>query len=469
MGSEQDGGTSAVRASFRDPSGFVFVHDGQVLRQVNARYREDYDYLMASGLYEALTGPGQMVAHEELGAGLAQSPEAYQVIRPARIPFISYPYEWSFSQLRDAALLTLQVARTALAHGMLLKDATAYNIQFPGGKPCLIDTLSLERYTEGRPWAAYRQFCQHFVAPLAVMAHTDIRLGSLLRSHLDGLPLDLAARLLPGRTRLSPGLLTHVHLHARLQASRGGGSPQPATGARAFSRLAFEGLLDSLRGTITKLRWSAGGTEWADYYDEASHYSDSAMAFKQQWVREAVGTASPRTVWDLGANTGVFSRIAAESADLVVALDLDPACVERNYLSTRGGPATPVLPLLMDLSNPSPGLGWAHEERSSLLERGPADMAIALAVIHHLGLSNNTTFPMMARFLGQACRWLAIEFVPLHDPKAQVLIGTGRDASVFDWYTQAGFEEAFGAHFAVRRRDPVPGTERTLYLMERTA
>jgi len=201
-----------VPGSFRDPAGFVFRRDGQLLRQVNRLGADDYELLMGTGLYASLRERGWLVEHEETTERPMVPANAYKVLRPRAVDFVSYPYEWSFSQLQDAALLTLDAHLLALEHGMSLKDATAYNVQFAEGRPVLIDTLSFGPYREGEPWVAYRQFCQHFLAPLALMAHTDVRLNQLLRSYIDGVPLDLASRLLPGRTRWQPGLLVHIHL-----------------------------------------------------------------------------------------------------------------------------------------------------------------------------------------------------------------------------------------------------------------
>jgi hypothetical protein len=208
---------SALPSSFRDPSGFVFVRDGVLYRQVNRVHREHYDRLMASGLYERLATDGLLVPHEEDDAVPAAPDLAYKVLRPERVPFVSYPYEWCFGQLKAAALATLAIQRTALDFGMSLRDASAYNIQFLQGKPTHIDTLSFETLREGEPWVAYRQFCQHFLAPLVLSRYRDARLGQLSRVHLDGIPLDLATGLLPWRARLHPPLLLHLFLHARRQ------------------------------------------------------------------------------------------------------------------------------------------------------------------------------------------------------------------------------------------------------------
>ncbi|MBM4387252.1 MAG: SAM-dependent methyltransferase, partial [Deltaproteobacteria bacterium] len=202
-------------ASFRDPSGFVFSKDGIICRRINRSYKDNYDFLIGSGLYDRLAGDGLLVAHKEVENVDAESGEAYKIIEPDPIPFISYPYEWCFSQLKHAALLTLKIQRLSMDAGMTLKDCSAYNVQFRRGKPVLIDTLSFERYRDGKPWVGYSQFCRHFLAPLALMSKKDVRLGNLLRIFIDGIPLDFAGGLLPWSTFLSFSILSHVHMQAR--------------------------------------------------------------------------------------------------------------------------------------------------------------------------------------------------------------------------------------------------------------
>ncbi len=457
--------------SFRDPSGFVFRKGGVVYRQVNQVYQAHYDLLMGSGLYKALAGGGLLVAHEEVRE-TSQRPEgAYKVIRPEEIPFISYPYEWCFSQLKDAALATLAIQDIALAHGMVLKDASAYNIQFVDGRPVFIDTLSFETYGEGRPWVAYRQFCQHFLAPLALMHYRDVRLAQLLRVYIDGVPLDLAKRLLPPRTRLNFGLLTHLHLHAASQAKHAGDAGAAATKAAKarvargkVSRTGLLGIVDSLRGTIKKLEWTPAGTEWGDYYAD-TNYSDDALTAKRELVAKFLERIQPASVWDLGANTGMFSRIASARGCATVAFDMDPAAVEKNYRQCRAKEEKGLLPLLMDLTNPSPGIGWNNEERESLLARGPVDAAMALALVHHLALSNNVPLNRIADFFACACKALIIEFVPKEDSQVQRLLASRED--VFTDYYQAPFETAFLRRFTIEAAAPVMGSRRVLYLMRR--
>lgn len=451
-----------IPGSFRDPAGFLFRRDGVLYRQVNAPADADLRLLHDSGLYDDLVGKGLLIPHRSVDLALAAAPGAAAVIAPEPVPFISHPYEWCFSQLQDAALLTLRIQKLALRRGMTLKDASAYNVQFHQGRPVLIDTLSLTAYREGEPWVAYRQFCQHFLAPLALMAKVDVRLLSLLRTHIDGVPLDLAARLLPWSTRLSPGLLMHVHLHAASQKKH-----EDARGAarrRTVSRQALEGIVASLRGAVKKLAWKPAGTEWGDYYS-ATNYSDGARDAKHQLVAAFLDRAAPKDVWDLGANDGTFSRLAAARGVPTVAADIDPAAVEQNWRRVRGAGETWLLPLVMDLTNPSPDLGWDHAERASLLGRGPADCVLALALIHHLAISNNVPLDRLAAFFARAGRRLVIEFVPKSDSQVQRLLATRED--VFPHYTREGFEAAFGTLFVVEAAEPIPGSERTLYLLRR--
>ena len=451
-----------VPASFRDPSGFVFLRDGLVYRQINQAYQEDYDHFVNSGLYENLVQDDLLIPHTEVGLQYAATKDAYKVIRPEQISFVSYPYEWCFSQFKHAALLTLEIQTKAFDFGMSLKDCSAYNVQFRNGKPIFIDTLSFERYREGQPWVAYRQFCQHFLAPLALMSYVDVRLHQFLRVYLDGIPLDLASRLLPARTRVNFGLLSHIHLHARAQerfADRSVTSKSHNVG-----RMAFLGLVDGLKSAVAKLKWQPGGTEWHDYY-EISNYSDVALEHKRQLAAEMLGriTPSPTSVWDLGANTGVFSRIASDRGIPTVSFDIDPAAVEENYLESVAKAETNILPLVLDLTNPSAGIGWENRERMSLLERGPADVVLALALIHHLAISNNLPFKKVAHFLSQVCRSLIIEFVPKSDSQVQKLLSSRED--IFGEYDQQTFEREFSEFFALQHSEPITDTDRVLYLM----
>jgi len=464
MTATTDGVGRTIGASFRDPGGFIFEDRSRLYRQVNHSAGRAFDDFIASGLYDRLVRDHLLIRHEERALASVASPEpalAHRIIEPERIELISYPYEWCFSQLKDAAAATLAIQKIALEHGHSLRDSSAFNIQFHRGRPVLIDSLSFEAYREGEPWVAYRQFCQHFLAPLALVARTDVRLGLLSRLFIDGVPLDLASRLLPGRTRLSPGLLIHIHLHARAQLRFAG---RTAGKTHRVGRMALLGLIDSLSSAVAHMRWEPAGTEWADYYQD-TNYTNAAMRSKAAIVEGFIDRERPRSVWDLGANTGVFSRLASARGIPTVAFDVDPAAVEKNYLQIRGREEARLMPLVVDLTNPSPALGWNHEERSSLLQRGPADMVLALALIHHLAISNNVPLERVARFLARAGRTLVVEFVPKSDSQVRRLLATRED--IFPDYRQDAFEAAFSRHYHLIDKQPLPETERCMYLFRR--
>jgi hypothetical protein len=458
-----------IGASFRDPSGYVFQRQGIFYRQVNRSFSEDYDRLMASGLYQKLVDKKLLLPHEEVTETAAVSSldaDCYRTLRPEQLDFISYPYEWSFSQLKDAALATLRIQREALAADMTLKDASVYNIQFHRGRPLLIDTLSLASHIEGEAWVGYRQFCQHFLAPLALMSKRDIRLNQLLRTYIDGVPLDLASSLLPARSWLSLGLAMHIRLHARYQQKyrAAGAEGEEAPKARSLSKSAQLNIIQALEGTVKGLSWKPEGTEWADYYAGDS-YEDEALKQKKTLVGKHIDSIRPDAVWDLGANTGVYSRIAAERGARVVSWDVDPACVESNYLAVRKKREENLLPLLLDLVNPSPAIGWANRERSSISERPHPDAIMALALIHHIAISNNVPLSRISEYFAELAEHLIIEFVPKSDAKVRTLLASRED--VFPSYTREGFEAAFSQRWETLEATDIPGSERTLYRMQR--
>lgn len=448
--------------SFRDPAGHVFIADGTLYRHISPVGRDAYQRLMQSGLYDALVADGLLLSHDEV----EQSGDD-TVIRPEQVAMVSYPYEWCFSQLRDAALLTLAVQRTALKFGMSLKDASAYNVQFHRGRAVLIDTLSFETARPG-PWIAYRQFCQHFYAPLLLWASVDARLARLQQLFIDGVPLPLASKLLPHRTFFRAGPLMHVHLHAQAEtrlSKRGTTNhnpPPPRSTNRQPPTGRVEALVESLQRAVGATRWRSG-SEWSAYYDEQPSYDDAALTAKVEQISAWLDKVQPGVVWDLGANTGRFSRLAAGKGSRVVAFDFDPACVETMYRQSAASKLEAFLPLVSDLTNPSPAVGWANEERLTLEQRGRADLGLALALVHHLAIANNVPLPSVAAYLNRLVRQLIIEFVPKSDAMVQGMLASRDD--VFAGYTLEGFEQAFAEHFTIEQRVPLPSSDRVLYLM----
>lgn len=458
----------AHSGSFRDPAGFIFNQAGIIYRQVNESGQADYDLAVSSGLYNNLIAQKLIVGHQEVKPekNLAANADSYKIIRPEAIPFISYPYEWTFTQLRNAALLTLNVLKTALNHGMILKDASAYNVQFIGNRPIFIDTLSFTKYETGDPWEGYKQFCEHFIAPLALAHYGSPGILKTLRVYLDGIPLAAACSLLPKKARWRKGLLAHLYLHNASQRRHQAGGQAIASKAKQhkLSKIALQGLLSSLEHTVQKLRPPKTQTEWGEYYN-FTNYSSSAFEEKKKTIKGLLRQIKPipKVAWDIGANNGEFSEIAAELGAYTVAFDIDELAVSRNYLIKRKPEIkAKLLPLVQDLTNPSPGLGWDHTERSSLVSRGPADVVLALALIHHLAIGNNLPLSKVAAFLHRIGKHIIIEFVPKEDSKVQHLLASRKD--IFSRYDAEHFEAAMAEYFTLITKKPVKGSKRSVYL-----
>lgn len=448
-----------IPSSFRDPSGSLFIKDGVIYRKIALAYREHFDWAEKSGLYKSLIKDRLLIPHREVRGELEKDKNTYKIISPEKIPFISYPYEWCFSQLKDAALLTLEIQKKALRFEMILKDASAFNVQFLCGKPVFIDTLSFEKYEEGTSWLGYRQFCQHFLAPLALMSYKDPSFNRLFSVFLDGIPLRLTSSLLPFWTIFRPLLASHIHIHAK---SRERFAKRRTLPSWRISRRNLLALLESLKSAVKGLTINQRTSEWEDYY-EKTNYSAGSFREKKDIIRNFLKAVNPKTVWDFGANTGEFSRLASRMDIETLSFDKDPLAIEKNYLETVRKKEENLLPLVMDLTNPSPAIGWNNTERSSLQERGPADMIFALALIHHLAISNNLPLKMIAEYFSKACRYLIIEFVPKNDSQVRRLLKTRKD--IFPNYNQETFEAEFSRYFFIKNKKKIAESERTLYLM----
>lgn len=445
-------------ASYRDPSGFVFSYKGEVYRQVNQVYRKDFERFIDSGLYAKLVKDQLLLPHQQLEENLTGGENWYTTLKPEQLHFITYPYEWCFDQLKDAALLTLQLAQIGMAHNMILKDATPFNIQLHKGRLVFIDSLSFEEYDETRPWVAYRQFCETFLAPLALMHYHQQPLQPLLSAYPEGVPLAMASSLLPWRSRLN----LHVYLHIYLQGKMAGTNASAAERKVVFSRQKLQNLLRSLQSLVESFHIKTKGT-WSDYYNEAGQrlgYLPHKKELVTQWMERLTDVT---TAIDLGANDGTFSEILSSKNIRTIAADGDHFAISKLYQSLKANPRS-IYPVLLDLSNPSPSIGFANEERASFVERTHTDLVLALAVIHHLAIGKNVPFDRIAGFCKKLGRTLIIEFVPIGDDKVQLMLQ--RKTNGFDWYTEEGFREAFSRHFCIRESKKIASSDRTLYLME---
>ncbi len=439
--------------SFRDPSGRIYYQNGKVFREISPVYKDNYEALMSGGLYQKLVDGNLLVSHREVKAG----PNVYKVIAPTIIPFISYPYEWCFSELKAAALLTLKIERLSLRRGMNLKDASAFNVQFIGKKPIFIDTLSFEKYVPGTPWIAYRQFCQHFLAPLALMAYTDNRLSKLLGSYLDGIPLDLAAKLLPVSAKINFGIFGHLILNAKSQQVLAAATI--SKNKYQLSQQSLENLIDSLTSTVKGLQPKKRQSTWGDYYSH-TNYDQKSFDAKGDLVLKFLKGLPVTSVLDLGANNGFFSDLVAVNKAYVVSADYDEPAVEANF--TRHD-SDSVLPLVIDFMNPSPNLGWANQERKSFWQRANFDVIMMLATIHHLAIANNLPFSAIADLIKDHCRYLIIEFIGKQDSQVKILLSQRED--IFTIYDQTNFETEFGRYFKIIKKQNITNSHRCLYLM----
>jgi hypothetical protein len=450
-------------ASFKDPSGFIFQSNGTIYRQVNTSYAAAYDLLMSSGLYDKLTQKKQLIAHEEVHENMTGSANWYMTLRPEQLPFISYPYEWCFDQLRDAALLTLSVLRTALNHGMILKDATPFNIQFVQGRAVFIDSLSFAPYDPAQPWVAYRQFCQCFLFPLYLEHYLKKDVQKILSAYIEGIPVDVTARLLPWKSNLSLGVWLHVYLQNTVQ--RGNSKKGTPANTVQFQKKKLLDLVSHLESILQRFPAERNyKTTWNNYYEDTI-LSKEYLQAKEVIFRSFCQGLSPKTVLDLGANDGYFSKILAAQGAQVVATDVDGQCINRLYGEVKSKHLTNLLPLILDISNPSPAVGFHNRERAAFHDRFQADLVLALALVHHLVIGKNIPLPMLAEYFKDIAPQLIIEFVPREDEKVQQMLASRED--VFEGYDQEHFERFFSAYFTIESRSVIAGTPRILYRMRR--
>ncbi len=453
-------GLESEPASFRDPHGRVVYGEGRrVLRALSVDGATAWQELADSGLLWRLTDQGRVVG-TRLAPDLAALGCAV-VLEHDRVPFVSYPFEWTFGMLRDAAVLHLEVLLEALSSGMTTKDGTAYNLQWYGSTPVFIDVCSFTR-SLGGPWQGYRQFCETFLNPLLLQAYRGVDFHPWLRGRLEGVPTSQLRRLLSGRDLLRRGVLPHVVLHELLQ--RGNVDGAQAAGA-ALAHAGFDlsvtrAVVARLLRLVERLDWRPPPSRWSGYGEERPYSADD-LQHKADFVTQTVRAAAPRLVWDLGCNDGIFARLAAADAEYVVAMDADHPTVERLYRSLRAGAATNILPVVADVTDPTPPLGWRGRERRTLHDRGRPDVVLCLALVHHLAITANIPLEEILSWLGSLGGRVVIEFVERDDPMAQRLLAN--KAIAHPDYSRPKFEALLGRRFTVARRLELPSGTRVLY------
>ena len=445
-------------ASFKDPSGFIFRADNKIYRHVNKFYTDDYEHLVSSGLIEILINKKYLLPHGEVKENITGDKEWHITLLPEPLSFISYPYEWCFEQLKDAALLTLSIIKISVEKGMILKDATPLNIQFHNSKPVLIDTLSFQKYDEKIPWIAYRQFCETFLFPLWLSHYHKLNFQRLLGIYPDGIPASHVAGLLPVKSWMNAAVLLHVHLQNKISKRK-----NLSRSIHSFSKKKLLNLVDHLENIIQGLG-NETKTSWSNYYNE--DISDPVyLQEKEKIVGEMLSQVSGQAVLDIGANDGRFSFLANEKGFDVIAIDNDEQCISHLYKKIKNTGATGILPLCIDITNPSPAAGFNNEERTAFKQRIKPDVIMALALIHHLVIGKNIPLPMLAEFFDKCTQQLIIEFIPKEDEKTRLLLLNKKD--IYPVYSKEGFELCFERFFTIVASKQVPSSERVIYLMNK--
>lgn len=455
--------------SFRDPKGYVFSHGDEIFRTVNTAGAEGYELARDCGLLRELETRGWLVPSQEIepGSAMAFGLHAKHVLRHPRLPFISYPYEWTFSALKDAAQLHLDLILVCLDHGISLSDASTYNIQFNGWRPQFIDVLSFQRYADGEPWYGYRQFCEQFLNPLLLTALFGIPHNAWYRGSLEGIPTTDLVPLLGYRHRLNWRTLSHVILQARLQRKSQSNPSRSGASARKvrLSRNGYKAIVTELRDWIAGLQPAgAAGSVWSEYAD-ANTYAESEYAEKRTVIAAFCEKRKPAMLWDIGCNSGDFAATALEAgAHFVVGFDADHKALGKAFERAKANRLA-FVPLYQDLANPSPSQGWSERERHSLQNRRGAEALLALAIVHHLAIGRNVPLPDVIRWLVGLAPHGVIEFVPKSDPTVQTMLMIRDD--IFGGYTEEAFSNALQQAAAVVECRTISSTGRKLYTYDK--
>jgi hypothetical protein len=461
-GSEPDG-LHYDSGSFRDPSSRVW-HDGdRVLRGLDETAAANFAATAATTFFRDATADGRIIATAGVDEPSPDGRRWAAVLEHERIPVVTYPHEWSFAMLRDAALLTLRLVREAIDEGITTKDATSYNTAFIGARPVFIDVPSFEPYRNGEPWWGYRQFCQLFLYPLMFTAYKDLPHQPWLRGSVDGITPEHAHRVLEGRRSGHKGYLSHVWLHAKADRRFTDSSAETVGEMKkaGYTRELYIATIDRLITLVDGLEWNRSESTWADYSTRA-HYQSKELILKGDFVRTVAGRQRRGQVWDIGANDGMFSRIAAAQADLVLAMDADDLVVDRLYRELRDDGSEGIVPMVVNFADPTPGIGWNGTERPPLNARSKPDLVLALAVIHHLALTHNVpTAAILDTFVALDSE-IILEIPTENDPMVKTLKGHKR-AGTHDDYTLAVIEGQIDERFDVRERAELPGGTRVLF------
>ena len=452
--------------SFRDRNGRVFYMDNAVYRALSLEALKNWELLSSKEFFHRLLADRKVVQTERVESeNIGDLPNVQGwagYLRHETIPLVSYPYEWSFGMLKDAALLHLELLMVALEEGMTLKDASGFNVQWRGARPVFIDVPSFQSLSPGEPWVAYQQFCEMFLYPLFLQAYKNVPFHPWLRGRIDGIEGEELRKLMSLRDLFRRGVFTHLYLQARMQTRFADSNQDIKRELRkaGFSQQLVKVNVRNLSNLVQDLKWKQPHSPWSHYADE-NDFTGVDGTRKEDFVRRVVGARRRKLVWDLGSNTGAFSRIASENADLVIAMDSDHLAIERLYLTLRDEGNTTIHPLLYNIADPSPRVGWRLLERKSLTDRGKPDLTICLALLHHLVIGANIPLHEIVGWLRALGTELVIEFVTKEDAMVKKLLLNKADD--YADYELPKFEHWLSNAFTIKRRETLPTNSRILY------
>jgi len=462
--------------SFRDPVNRVYELDTKsgkrILRGLSADALEIYNSLADSEFFKKFIQSGKIINTKLLPAKDKDAKTIMKdgwtgVLEHETIPFVSYPYEWTFSMLKDAALLQLQIIEQSLENGWTLKDATPYNIQFIGSRAVFIDTPSFEPWVKGEPWVGYRQFCSMFLTPLLLKAHLNIDYAPLMRSYLDGIPPTEAAKFFQGVKRFKKGVMSHIIFPAKVENSIANrerdAAPAQERKARPQSDAMVIGLVQSLRRLVNKLTIEIDHTDWSQY-DKTHSYQEADFQAKKDFVLKQASLSKRDQVWDIGCNTGTFSRISAEFCNQVISVDGDHNAVEQLYIHQKKEVSSNILPLYINLGNISPGQGWAGKERMALDQRKKPDLVLCLALIHHVRMSANIPNKLFLEWLRSLDAEIVLEFVNRNDEMVIKLLTNKKEQ--YEDYNIDQFVKETKEYFTIKDREPLKGGKREIFFLK---
>jgi SAM-dependent methyltransferase len=453
--------------SFRDPGSRVFHQDGQIYRALDRRAMVNWERLAATRFFGAGVADGRIVGTEmAVGVETIEGGEWVGVLRHEQIPVVSYPYEWTFSMLRDAALLQLDLLASALAEDMILKDSTPFNVQWRGTTPVFIDIGSFEALESGDVWIGYDQFLRQYLYPLMLTAYVGIPFQPWLRGQPDGLTADQLRRVMSSRDLLRKSGLLHVALPARAERTAGGGGRNVRSELKdaGFSKEMIESNVSGLRRIVGGLEWNPGASRWNRYATECDHVQVDRGA-KAAFVTRVLEADAPGIVWDVGANDGYFSKLAAETADYVLALDADAVILDEVYRALKVSGSDNVLPIVQDIADPSPGIGWRGLERPPLADRSSPDVVLCLAVVHHLVVGRNVPLQAVVAWLADTGARVVLEFVQPEDPMVRALAVNKKPHEVHRDYNEDDLRSYLQQCFTIESEDELPGGTRRLFAL----